>query len=106
VVSFMPRPLYPRGKSPRYPLDRRLGGPQNRSGRRGEEKIFDPTGTRMPTTPSSSTYQYFKKNLVGRGTIINAINTTALYTKRIKLTHNAKVKSTCLSAGPHISSSN
>jgi hypothetical protein len=27
VVSFMPRPLYPRGKSPRYPLDRRLGQP-------------------------------------------------------------------------------
>jgi hypothetical protein len=26
----------PGGKSPRYPLDRRLGGPQSRSGRRGE----------------------------------------------------------------------
>jgi hypothetical protein len=36
VVSFTPRPLYPRGKSPRYPLDRRLGGPQGRSGRCGE----------------------------------------------------------------------
>jgi hypothetical protein len=36
VVSFMPRPLYPRGKSPRYPLDRTMSGPQNRSGRRGE----------------------------------------------------------------------
>jgi hypothetical protein len=40
VVSFTPRPLYPRGKSPRYPLDRRLNGPQSRSGRRGEEKIL------------------------------------------------------------------
>jgi hypothetical protein len=30
VVSFTPRPLYLRGKSPRYPLDRRLGGPQRR----------------------------------------------------------------------------
>jgi hypothetical protein len=28
----------PQGKSPRYPLDRRLDGPQNRSGRGGEEK--------------------------------------------------------------------
>jgi hypothetical protein len=28
----------PPGNSPRYPLDRRLGGPQNRYGRRGEEK--------------------------------------------------------------------
>jgi hypothetical protein len=25
-------------KSPRYPLDRSLGGPQNRSGRGGDEK--------------------------------------------------------------------
>jgi hypothetical protein len=31
---------------PRYPLDRRLGGTQSRSGRCGEEKIFGPTGTR------------------------------------------------------------
>jgi hypothetical protein len=31
----------PPGKSPRYPLDRRLGGPQSRSGRFGEEKILD-----------------------------------------------------------------
>jgi hypothetical protein len=39
VVSFTPRPLYPQGKSPWYPLDRRVGGvPQNRSGRSGEEK--------------------------------------------------------------------
>jgi hypothetical protein len=37
VVSFMPRPLYLQGKSPWYPLERRLGVPQNRSGR-GEEK--------------------------------------------------------------------
>jgi hypothetical protein len=40
-----PKPLYPRGNSPRYALDRRLGGPQSRSGRRGEEKILDPTWT-------------------------------------------------------------
>jgi hypothetical protein len=43
VVSFTP------GKSPRYPLDRRLGGPQIRSGRYGEVKIFYPSGTRTPT---------------------------------------------------------
>jgi hypothetical protein len=29
------------GKEPRYPLDRRLGGPQSRSGRRGEEKNLE-----------------------------------------------------------------
>jgi hypothetical protein len=38
VVSFTPRPLYPQGKSPWLPLDRRLGGPQGLSGRGGEEK--------------------------------------------------------------------
>jgi hypothetical protein len=27
--------LYPRGKDPRYPLGRRMGGPQSRSGHRG-----------------------------------------------------------------------
>jgi hypothetical protein len=31
VVSLTPRPLYCRGKSPRYPLDRRLGVTQSRS---------------------------------------------------------------------------
>jgi hypothetical protein len=38
VVRFTPRPLYPQGKCPCYPLDRRLGGPQNLSGRGDEEK--------------------------------------------------------------------
>jgi hypothetical protein len=38
VVSFTPRPLYPPGKNPGYPLDMRLGGTQSRSGRGGEEK--------------------------------------------------------------------
>jgi hypothetical protein len=30
--------------------DKRLGGPQSRSGRRGEEGILDPTGFRTPTS--------------------------------------------------------
>jgi hypothetical protein len=38
VVSFTPRPLYSRGKSPWNPLDSRLGGPQNRCERDDEEK--------------------------------------------------------------------
>jgi hypothetical protein len=38
VVSFRPLPLYPQGNSLWYPLDKRLGGPQSRSGRCGEKK--------------------------------------------------------------------
>jgi hypothetical protein len=34
----MPQLLYPQGKGPRYPLDRRLGRPQSQSGHSGEEK--------------------------------------------------------------------
>jgi hypothetical protein len=41
VVSFTTRLLYPQGKSLWYPLNR-LGGPQGRSGRGGEEKNSDP----------------------------------------------------------------
>jgi hypothetical protein len=47
VVSFTPRPLYPQGKSPRYPLDRKLGGPQSRYGHGVEEKNFQPLKRKM-----------------------------------------------------------
>ena len=49
VVSTTPRPLYPRGKT-RYPLYRRLGGPQGRSGRM--QKISPPTRIRSPDRPA------------------------------------------------------
>jgi hypothetical protein len=42
MASFTARPLYSQRKNPWYPLDRRLGGPQRRSGRSGEEKNFQP----------------------------------------------------------------
>jgi hypothetical protein len=38
VVRFTSRPFCPQGKSPRYPMDRRLCGPQSWSGRGIEEK--------------------------------------------------------------------
>jgi hypothetical protein len=40
VVSFTSRPLYSLRKRPRYPLNRRLDGPQRESGSCGEEKIL------------------------------------------------------------------
>jgi hypothetical protein len=50
----MSRPLYPSGKSPPFPLDRMLGGPQNRPGRRAKEKNLAFTGTRTPTPRASN----------------------------------------------------
>jgi hypothetical protein len=49
MVSFTPLPLYPQKKSPRYPLDRSLGGPQSRFGRYGGKKDLAPAGNRNPT---------------------------------------------------------
>jgi hypothetical protein len=42
VVSSPPRSLYPQGKSPWYPLYRRLGGHYGWSGHCGEEKNSQP----------------------------------------------------------------
>jgi hypothetical protein len=41
----------PPGKSPWYPLDRRLGGPQSRSGYGGEEKNSQTPRESNPRTP-------------------------------------------------------
>jgi hypothetical protein len=57
VVSLSPLPLYPREKSSRYPLHRRLGGPESRSGCYGEEKnLLPPTGIepQFPDRPAGS----------------------------------------------------
>jgi hypothetical protein len=46
---YAPGALFPKGMSPPYPLDRRLGGPQSRSGWGGEEKNSQPlTGLETP----------------------------------------------------------
>jgi len=42
VVSVTARRLCSRGKNSLYPLDRRLGGPQSRFGRGGEERKIPP----------------------------------------------------------------
>jgi hypothetical protein len=49
VIRFTLRQLYPRGKTPQYLLDKRLGEPQSRSGRGVEEKNFQPPpGIELP----------------------------------------------------------
>jgi hypothetical protein len=48
VASFTIWLIYPRGNSPRNQLDRRLGGPQSRCGRCGEETNLARAGTRTP----------------------------------------------------------
>jgi hypothetical protein len=50
-------PLYLWGKSFRYPMDRRLGGPQNRPGH-GKKKIPDTTWTQNPTIIQAVTSCY------------------------------------------------
>jgi hypothetical protein len=59
VVSFTPRPLYSEGKSPWFPLDRRLGGPQSRSGRVVKRKI--------PSPHRESNPKLIKINFVSQG---------------------------------------
>jgi len=54
VVSFTTRPLYPQGRSPRYPLGRRLDGPQGRSGLGVEEKKPCPYTEPIPGLPARS----------------------------------------------------
>jgi hypothetical protein len=62
VVSFTHLPLCPQGKSPWYTLDRRLGGPQSRSGYSGvEERNFQPSPgleTRSSDRPTHSQSLY------------------------------------------------
>jgi hypothetical protein len=71
--SFTPRSLYPQGKSLRYPLDRRLGGTQSRSGRSVEEKNsqpppgFEPRSSDRPArsqSPRRLTYPGSQKTAV------------------------------------------
>jgi hypothetical protein len=59
VVRFTLRPLYCEGSNPWYPLDRRLGGPQSRSGRGGEEENSQPLpGLEPPDQPARNPTSY------------------------------------------------
>lgn len=57
-MSLTPRPLYPRGKRPRYSLDSRLGGPHSRSGSCEVEKISWPWQESNAARPARRSSQY------------------------------------------------
>jgi len=59
VVNFMPRLLYIRGKSPQYPLKRRLSGLQNQSVHGGEEKNSLPQPRIKPQNPNCQAHNQF-----------------------------------------------
>jgi hypothetical protein len=68
MISFTHRPLYLPGKCPRYPLYRRLIGPQSWSERCGKEKkIPSPAGSRTTVVRpvAQSLYWLSYKTTVG-----------------------------------------
>jgi hypothetical protein len=68
VINFKPRQLYLQRKSTRYPLDRRPGGPQSRSGRCGEERNPSPCRVSNPSPARSAvTTQNKLSRLASRG---------------------------------------
>jgi hypothetical protein len=69
-------------KPPGYPLDRRLGGPQSRLGRRGEEKILDLQGLELRPARSQSLYRlrYSGSYLHSSGNVKLRFLSTGLFT--------------------------
>ena len=53
MVSFAPLSLYALGKSPHYPSNRKLTGPQSQSGRFGKNKCILPLQDIEKPEPSS-----------------------------------------------------
>jgi hypothetical protein len=63
VVSFMPLPLYPHGKSPQCPLDRKMGEPYCWSGSCREEKNLAPPRIEHRLCPACSLLLHWLKML-------------------------------------------
>jgi hypothetical protein len=71
VVRFMPRPLY-LGAESRYPLNRRLGGAQSRSGSFGEEENPLPLLGFEPKISQPAAFPRPATKLDGFNTLLNA----------------------------------
>jgi hypothetical protein len=75
VVSQLHAPnAKPPEKSPRYSLNRWLGGPQNRSGRYGEEKRLAPAGN-----PTTSVQPVVRRDAMDTGMIRMAFTPLHIY---------------------------
>jgi hypothetical protein len=75
VVSFTPRPFYPRWKKSWYLFDMRLGVPQSRSGRGGEEKKSQP----LPGIEPHSSSPWNWKRLLLNTVVLWTINMWRIY---------------------------
>jgi hypothetical protein len=96
------------GKDPKYPLDRRLSGPQSRSGHMFEEKSAASAGNLTPfarsSTPKSDIIMIKQRRLLNvlttfinyqvfgllRGVLFQVINTSAMLLKRKFINVNIK----------------
>jgi hypothetical protein len=97
VVSFTPR-----RKIPRYPLDRRQGGPQNRSGRRGEEKNLVPTGTRTldPSAVQPLASRYTDCTIPNQDLILKTIRSLSYHSVAVWREHwRPRLRNTCTDEG-------
>jgi hypothetical protein len=70
--------LKPRGKSRRYQLDRRMRGPQNRSGLLGEESILSCT----PSAMASSSFNEVDRYTFIRNLLVSVLNVLPVFTRR------------------------
>jgi hypothetical protein len=77
VVSFTPRPLYRRGKGPRYPLDRRLGGPQSRLDAPEKRKFLTLPGLELrPLGRPARSHSLYRLSYPGSGPTITDFKNT------------------------------
>jgi hypothetical protein len=84
MVSTTPQFLYSRVKSPQYPLDGRLGGPQNWSGCYGEEKNLLPLlGIKL---------QFLGRPAHSLVTILTELSRLLTYTRRFLRVQKPQVK--------------
>jgi hypothetical protein len=88
--------LHRRGNSPRYLFDKRLGGPQSRSGRGGEEKNSCPSRESNPDRPARILVAYSLHFTVQGVWPSEQRSLFVICTERMKLMHNED-EGVCLS---------